>query len=41
MKTSALQVETFALRNGGQQLVRVVHVHEGAQAVIGAVVQAP
>jgi hypothetical protein len=40
MKTFAMQVELFRrLRNGGQQFVRVKHVHvnEGGQAVIGNV----
>jgi hypothetical protein len=42
-KSFALQVETLRrLRNGGSQVMRVehVHIHEGAQAVVGAVVQA-
>ncbi len=40
MKTFAMQVEVFRrLRSGGQQLVRVEHVHvnDGGQAVIGNV----
>jgi hypothetical protein len=40
MRTYAFQAEEFRrLRNGGSQLVRVehVHIHQGAQAVIGAV----
>ena len=40
MRTYVLQVEAFRrLRQGGSQFVRVehVHVHEGAQAVIGNV----
>ena len=40
MKTFAMQVEVFRrLRNGGQQFVRVEHVHvnDGGQAVIGNV----
>ena len=40
MRTFAMQVEVFRrLRNGGQQFVRVEHVHinEGGQAVIGNV----
>jgi hypothetical protein len=44
MRTYAIQVETLRrLRNGVVQVVRVEHVHveKGAQAVIGAVVQAP
>jgi hypothetical protein len=42
MKTFAVQVEVFRrLRNGGQQFVRVEHVHvnQGGQAVIGNVQQ--
>ena len=40
MKTFAMQVEVFRrLRHGGQQYVRVEHVHvnDGGQAVIGNV----
>ena len=40
MRAYATQVEVFRrLRNGGQQVVRVEHVHvnEGGQAVIGNV----
>ena len=40
MKTFAMQVEVFRrLRHGGQQFVRVEHVHvnDGGQAVIGNV----
>jgi len=40
MKAYAMQVEVFRrLRNGGQQFVRVehVHIHDGGQAVIGNV----
>ncbi len=40
MRTFAMQVEVFRrLRNGGQQFVRVEHVHvnEGGQALIGNV----
>jgi hypothetical protein len=40
MKAFAMQVEVLRrLRNGGQQFVRVEHVHinEGGQAVIGNV----
>jgi hypothetical protein len=40
MKTYAMQMEVLGrLRNGGQQFVRVEHVHinHGGQAVIGNV----
>ncbi len=40
MKTFAMQVEVFRrLRHGGQQFVRVEHVHvnDGGQALIGNV----
>lgn len=38
MRTFAMQVEALAkLQRGGQQVVKVVHVHSGAQAVIGNV----
>jgi hypothetical protein len=40
MRTFAMQVEVFRrLRNGGQQYVRVEHVHvnDGGQALIGNV----
>jgi hypothetical protein len=43
MKTYAAQVEALAkLRRGGNQMVRVehVHVHSGGQAIVGAVSQA-
>ena len=37
-RTFALQAETLAkLQRGGEQVVKVVHVHPGAQAVIGNV----
>jgi hypothetical protein len=38
LRTFALQAETLAkLQRGGEQIVKVVHVHAGAQAVIGNV----
>ena len=40
MRTYAIQFEALRRsRNGGSQLVRVehVHIHEGAQAIVGAV----
>ena len=38
MRTFALQVETLAkLQRGGEQIVKVVHVHAGAQAIVGNV----
>lgn len=38
LRTFTAQVETLAkLRRGGEQVVRVVHVHPGGQAVIGNV----
>ena len=43
MRAYAFQVETLRrLRNGGSQVVRVEHVHvnKGAQAIVGAVMQA-
>jgi len=40
LRTFAMQVETLAkLQRGGEQVVRVVHVHPGAQAILGNVVQ--
>ncbi|MCC0007829.1 MAG: hypothetical protein H6876_06860 [Hyphomicrobiaceae bacterium] len=37
-RTFALQAETLAkLQRGGEQVVRVVHVHPGAQAIVGNV----
>lgn len=39
MRTFAVQVEALAkLQRGGEQIVKVVHVHPGAQAVVGNVV---
>jgi hypothetical protein len=37
MRTYALQMEVFRrLRNGGQQIIRVEHLHnQGGQALIG------
>lgn len=41
-RTFALQAETLAkLQRGGEQIVKVVHVHSGAQAVVGTVIHAP
>lgn len=38
----AVQAETLAkLQRGGEQVVKIVHVHPGAQAVVGNVVHAP
>lgn len=38
MRTVTLQMEALAkLQRGGEQVVKVVHVHPGAQAVIGTV----
>ena len=40
MRTFALQAETLAkLQRGGEQIVRVVHVHPGGQAIVGNVLQ--
>jgi hypothetical protein len=37
-RTFALQAETLAkLQRGGEQVVKVVHVHPGAQAIVGNV----
>lgn len=39
MRTFAMQVEALAkLQRGGEQIVKVVHVHPGGQAVVGTVV---
>ena len=39
LRTYMMQLEALArLRRGGEQVVRVVHVHPGAQAVVGTVV---
>ena len=39
LRTFAAQVEALAkLQRGGEQVVRVVHVHPGAQAIVGNVV---
>jgi hypothetical protein len=36
LRTFALQVETLAkLQRGGEQVVKVMHVHAGAQAIVG------
>ncbi len=41
MRTYTMQVEALAkLQRGGEQVVKVVHVHSGAQAVVGNVVTA-
>ena len=41
LRTFALQAETLAkLQRGGEQIVKVVHVHPGAQAIVGNVVTA-
>ena len=41
LRTFTMQAETLAkLRRGGEQVVKVVHVHPGAQAIVGNVVQA-
>lgn len=42
LRTFTMQAETLAkLQRGGEQVVKVVHVHPGAQAIVGNVVQAP
>ena len=39
LRTFAMQVDTLAkLQRGGEQIVKVVHVHPGAQAIVGNVV---
>lgn len=39
MRTFTMQAETLAkLQRGGEQVVKVVHVHPGAQAIVGNVV---
>jgi hypothetical protein len=39
LRTFTMQVETLAkLQRGGEQVVKVVHVHSGAQAVVGNVI---
>ena len=39
LRTFAMQAETLAkLQRGGEQVVRIVHVHPGAQAIVGNVV---
>lgn len=41
MRTYTMQAEALAkLKRGGEQVVKVVHVHPGAQAVVGNVVHA-
>jgi hypothetical protein len=38
LRTFALQAETLAkLQRGGEQVVKVIHVHAGAQAIVGNV----
>jgi hypothetical protein len=40
LRTFVIQVEALAkLQRGGEQVVKVVHVHPGAQAIVGNVVQ--
>lgn len=40
LRTFALHAETLAkLQRGGEQVVKVVHVHPGAQAIVGNVLQ--
>ena len=40
LRTFAMQAETLAkLQRGGEQVVKVVHVHPGAQAIVGNVVR--
>lgn len=40
LRTFKLQAEVLAkLQRGGEQIVKVVHVHPGAQAIVGNVVQ--
>lgn len=40
LRTFSMQAETLAkLQRGGEQVVKVVHVHPGAQAIVGNVVQ--
>lgn len=40
LRTYTMQAETLAkLQRGGEQVVKVVHVHPGAQAIVGNVVQ--
>lgn len=42
LRTFAMQVEVLAkLQRGGEQIVKVVHVHSGAQAIVGNVVRGP
>jgi hypothetical protein len=42
LRTFTMQAETLAkLQRGGEQVVKVVHVHPGAQAIVGDVVQGP
>lgn len=41
LRTFAMQAETLAkLQRGGEQVVKVVHVHPGAQAIVGNVMSA-
>jgi hypothetical protein len=36
LRTFTMQAETLAkLQRGGEQVVKVVHVHPGAQAIVG------
>lgn len=40
LRTFALHAETLAkLQRGGEQVVKVVHIHPGAQAIVGNVLQ--
>jgi hypothetical protein len=40
LRTFVMQVEALAkLQRGGEQIVKVVHVHPGAQAIVGNIVQ--
>ncbi|MFM9939394.1 MAG: hypothetical protein ACKVP7_07855 [Hyphomicrobiaceae bacterium] len=42
LRTFTLQAEALAkLQRGGEQVVKVVHVHPGAQAVVGNVINGP
>ena len=41
LRTFTMQVEALAkLQRGGEQVVKVVHVHPGAQAIVGNAVTA-
>ena len=42
LRTFVMQAEVLAkLQRGGEQIVKIVHVHSGAQAIVGNVVQHP